>query len=362
MSLTVWTEHCMSSCKNAVVLEHMRKLLHGKITEAIATGTVSRDWSTVPAPILPEHVAKLNVDLNEVPQTMGVTQYQNQRQHQQPYDASGHYGGGGGGGSEKGKGKKGNSKKRRFNKYLEGQEASNEENGQYERLYRKAGADSAEQQQRSTRLNRFKYSSKDQTSWRLTTGAEEAAVIFNAKFDLNFDPESLKVVGTCPALEKHYFRLTSAPNPETVRPGAVLRRSLAHLQSKWQKSMVAAGGDAYGKAADGDGGGGGGGDGRSEIEEEEEASEAVSYEWICDQLKAVRQDLTVQHIFNGLTIDVYEFHAKCALECGDLNEYNQCQTQLRELYRDPQLVGEGRVQEFTAYRLLYYLYLQGNKK
>ena len=173
MSLTVWTEQCMSSCKNAVVLEHMRKLLHGKITEAIATGTVSRDWSTVPAPTLPEHVAKLNVDLEEVPHTMGVTQYQNQHQNQQPHNAGGHYGGA----SEKGKGKKGHSKKRRFNKYQEGQQDNNKEEDQYERLYRNAGADSAEQRQRSTRLNRFKYSSKDQTSWRLTTGAEEAAAV-----------------------------------------------------------------------------------------------------------------------------------------------------------------------------------------
>ena len=47
---------------------------------------------------------------------------------------------------------------------------------------------------------------------------------------------------------------------------------------------------------------------------------------------------------------------------ADLNEYNQCQTQLRELYRDPDLVGEGNVHEFTAYRLLYYVYLQGNRK
>lgn len=40
---------------------------------------------------------------------------------------------------------------------------------------------------------------------------------------------------------------------------------------------------------------------------------------------------------------------------GDLNEYNQCQTQLQELY----VIGiPGQSSEFTAYRILYHLYLQ----
>lgn len=42
---------------------------------------------------------------------------------------------------------------------------------------------------------------------------------------------------------------------------------------------------------------------------------------------------------------------------GDLNEYNQCQTQLQELYTSG-IPGER--EEFTAYRILYYLYLQGS--
>ena len=56
---------------------------------------------------------------------------------------------------------------------------------------------------------------------------------------------------------------------------------------------------------------------------------------------------------------MYEFHARVALESCDLNEYNQCQTQLKQMY-DSGL--SGSKMEFVAYRILYYLYLQGNQK
>jgi SAC3 family protein LENG8/THP3 len=54
------------------------------------------------------------------------------------------------------------------------------------------------------------------------------------------------------------------------------------------------------------------------------------------------------------TVDVYECHARMALEEGDLNEYNQCQTQLQSLYDDGLC---GHHNEFAAYRLLYLMYM-----
>lgn len=80
--------------------------------------------------------------------------------------------------------------------------------------------------------------------------------------DDDFDVESLRVVGTCEKVEKEYLRLTAAPHPSTVRPEPVLKVALAQLVGKWR-------------------------------------SRSIEYISLCSQMKAIRQDLTVQHIQNG---------------------------------------------------------------
>ena len=73
------------------------------------------------------------------------------------------------------------------------------------------------------------------------------------------------VKGTMQELEKSYFRLTSAPDPSTVRPEPVLRRAyerLVHLLRQGKQN----------------------------------------YFYALDQFKGMRQDCTVQHLRSDLTV------------------------------------------------------------
>lgn len=134
----------------------------------------------------------------------------------------------------------------------------------------------------------------------------------------DIDWDSLTIRGTCQEVEKRYLRLTSAPDPQTVRPEDVLRRALGIVKSTTK-----------------------------------------SYLFKCEQLKSIRQDLTVQRIRDEFTVEVYETHARMALEAGDLPEYNQCQTQLKTLYGEGI---KGCSNEFAAYSLLYGLFNRGNSR
>ncbi|XP_020572279.1 SAC3 family protein A isoform X4 [Phalaenopsis equestris] len=130
--------------------------------------------------------------------------------------------------------------------------------------------------------------------------------------------DALTVKGTCQDVEKRYLRLTSAPDAATVRPEEVLEKALHMVQTSHR-----------------------------------------NYLYKCDQLKSIRQDLTVQRIQNELTVKVYETHGRLALEAGDLPEFNQCQSQLKRLYAEGI---KGCQMEFSAYNLLCAILHSKNKR
>ena len=126
-----------------------------------------------------------------------------------------------------------------------------------------------------------------------------------------------RLVGTCQSIEKDYFRLTSQPHPSTVRPPHVLVKSLANVKAKWKTNP----GDF----------------------------DSPGYHYAREQLKSIRQDLTVQHIRDKLAVETYETHARVALEVNDSAEFTACHTRLKRLYSEGI---EGNREEFCAYGLL----------
>jgi hypothetical protein len=133
------------------------------------------------------------------------------------------------------------------------------------------------------------------------------------------------IVGTCSEVERHYVRVQSQPDPGSVRPAAVLQRSLAAVAKR------EAAGEPYDVTGD-------------------------FYMSIC-------QDLRLQQIESELTVAAREGFALCAMRARvgapgqdkgmDMKALSDCFLHLQVLYeKNP---ATPRQLEFALYRFLMWL-------
>ncbi|KFG34084.1 SAC3/GANP family protein, partial [Toxoplasma gondii GAB2-2007-GAL-DOM2] len=87
--------------------------------------------------------------------------------------------------------------------------------------------------------------------------------------------------------------------------------------------------------------------------------EGASWRYVEEQFRSMRQDLTVQGVKDEFSRKVYETNGRLALSYHDLGQFNQCQTQLRDLYKRLQVPEDDPERlEYLCYRLVY-MALQG---
>ena len=172
----------------------------------------------------------------------------------------------------------------------------------------------------------FESSQRSARAARFEPTAAEAALAARASRPEAPLPAGAVLSGRAQNLEKAYLRLTAMPRADDVRPLPVLRDAFALVERRW-------------------------------------AAEA-DYVWAREQLKSIRQDLTVQHLAEGggsggggtsaarFACKVYEGHARIALQADDLDEFNQCLAQLLPLHARRLQTADAAVCEFAGYRLL----------
>jgi len=149
--------------------------------------------------------------------------------------------------------------------------------------------------------------------------------------------------GCSQSLEKYYTRLTVSPNPKPIRPLNILKMHFSDIISIYDSLCNYKKNNTMKEIN------------IKNITLRNTISSCRIYNFICFQLQVIRQDLTVQRIFNPFTINVYETNARIALQHHDWDQFNVCQTRLVELY---ELLPSPNKAEFISLRIIYYFVLR----
>eukprot|EP01117_Protostelium_nocturnum_P011828 TRINITY_DN4310_c0_g2_i2.p2 TRINITY_DN4310_c0_g2~~TRINITY_DN4310_c0_g2_i2.p2 ORF type:complete len:239 (-),score=99.37 TRINITY_DN4310_c0_g2_i2:519-1235(-) len=104
--------------------------------------------------------------------------------------------------------------------------------------------------------------------------SEENKTINNSQQE-GGERNDIEFIGTCTIMEKEYMRLTSKPISSLVRPQKLIEEWLPLLTQRFEEKEV-------------------------------------NYNYFSDQMKSIRQDLTVQNIKNSFLCRVYFDHMKAA--------------------------------------------------
>ena len=180
------------------------------------------------------------------------------------------------------------------------------DNSKYNKYYKK---------NKNGKYNKHGYESDDSSSFG--QGSSQYQPILHPLDEEKLDKmiEEKRIIGTSQALEKQYLRLTGGNiNPNDFRPLEVLKKSLDYCMEKYEQSH--------------------------------------DYTYICDQLRSIRQDISVQNIEDDFAVHVYELHIRLAIDNNDWENFNQVQSNLELLYRKGFGQQENK-EEMYCYHILY---------
>ena len=286
-SLKNYVAKCFGKCKSDLDKDQVEIILKGKITTAATNGSLwTKNWDEEPLPVT---LLSAPLGANASPSKRGKYSFPLR--------------GGRGGFSKKGFGRGGRydedsssdesssnsrgggknrkkSKQPNFgdnpNKIPLGRKGLKTKFGKVPYFYSDGSMtldkDLATQERKQKRAARFQRGEKPVKSAPLNLIASLNNQLLGDFEETTLQWEGLHLVGTSTDLEKRFFRLTSAPEVSQIRPLEILKKSLELVVNKWKK--------------------------------------AQDYHYACDQLKSIRQDLTVStYLVKTVKTKVYTYFA-----------------------------------------------------